>query len=63
MSTKPKTEETTGEVQQVEARVLCDCWLGSIDSIVTLEPKIAAAAYRAGYIDTHPAAIAAVRSA
>lgn len=55
----PDDDASSGEM--VQARVLVDCWLGAVDELVELDPGIAEAAARDGYVDTHPNALAGAK--
>lgn len=57
------TEKTKGEPEasSVECAVLHDSIYGKHDSIIELPADQAEAAASAGYVDTHPNAIAAIR--
>lgn len=48
---------------KVLCAVLCDCVYGKHDEILELDANVAEAAYAAGYVDTHPNAIKAIRAA
>lgn len=48
---------------KVLCAVLCDCVYGKHDDILELDAGVADAAYAAGYVDTHPNAIKAIRAA
>src|SRR5690606_30112135 len=47
--------------ERVECAVLCNNIYGKHDDIIELPPEEAAAAAAAGYVDTHPNAIKALR--
>jgi hypothetical protein len=51
-------EKATGKI---ECAVRFDCHLGKHDDIVSLDSAEAEAARAAGYVDTHPNAIKAIR--
>lgn len=55
---KPASKQLGGKTA---ARVLVDCWIGSVDQLVHLEPALAEVAEREGYIDTHPNALAGAK--
>lgn len=46
----------------VECAVLCDCVYGKHNDIIELDADIAQAAFEAGYVDTHPNAMKAIRA-
>lgn len=47
--------------KKVECAVLSDCVYGKHDDIIELGAAEAEAAYAAGYVDTHPNAVRAIR--
>lgn len=56
-----KKEASQGDT--VECAVLCDNIYGKHDDIIELDADAAKAAAAAGYVDTHPNAIKAIRDA
>lgn len=59
-SEKPAAEKASGKV---ECAVLHDSVYGKHDDIILLDVAVAEAAYAAGYVDTHPNAIKAIKEA
>lgn len=60
---KPAAKPDAAKAAQVECVVLHDCIYGKHDDIITLGDAEAKAAYAAGYVDTHPNALRAIREA
>lgn len=56
-------EKKSAKAGTVECAVLCDNIYGKHDDIIELDAGAAKAAEAAGYIDTHPNAIKAIRDA
>lgn len=67
MAKQSKQEDTPEPLDakhaQVECAVLYDSIYGKHDDIILLDRADAEDAYRAGYVDTHPNAMRAIREA
>lgn len=59
---KPAKPEAA-KAAKVECAVLHDCIYGKHDDIISLDAAEAKAAEAAGYVDTHPNALRAIREA
>lgn len=56
-----KKEAASKPAAKIECAVLCDCVYGKHDDIISLDRAEAETARAAGYVDTHPNAIKAIR--
>lgn len=56
-----KGKNTKQEDGKVECAVLFDCIYGKHDDIIEMDADLAEAARAAGFVDTHPNAVKAIR--